>query len=125
MAMPRISDPDAVLQDRKYYEISGVEFEREGTTSFIAKGPKDYDPDKRLWEEVCLNLTFSPDVDASQIEVLVHDGIVTLRGFATDRRMKKNAERCLHNIEGIRDINNELQIRRVPFFSDYDQYDTF
>jgi osmotically-inducible protein OsmY len=125
MAMPRISDPDAVLQDRKYYEISGVEFEREGTTSFIGKGPKDYDPDKRLWEEVCLNLTFSPDVDASQIEVLVHAGIVTLRGFATGRRMKKNAERCLHNIEGIRDINNELQIRRAPFFSEYDQYDTF
>jgi osmotically-inducible protein OsmY len=125
MAPTRNQDPDAILQDRKYYEISGVEFEREETTSFIGKGPKDYDPDKRLWEEVCLNLTFNPDVDASQIEVLTKEGVVTLRGYVNGRRMKKSAEKCLHDIHGIRDVNNELQIKRAPFFSDFDQYDTF
>jgi osmotically-inducible protein OsmY len=104
---------DAVLPEKKYYGYDGVEFERTGRISFLGKGPMGFNPDNRLWEEVCLNLTFNPLVDATEIEVQVKNGTVLLSGVVLNWEMKKMAERSLENIMGVVDIKNNLRIRSM------------
>jgi hypothetical protein len=73
-------------------------------------GPKGYKrKDKDIYEDVCDMLSLSPDVDASDIEVRVENGIVYLTGAVTDRRTKKLAELEIENISGIHDIQNQLK----------------
>lgn len=113
-----IRPDESYIPDKKYYGLDGVEFEREDTFHFIGRGPKDYDPDKRMWEEVCLNLTFHPQVDASGIEVQVKDAIVTLTGEVPSRKMKKLAEKCVEDVAGVLDVQNQLKVKHSLFYTD-------
>lgn len=77
------------------------------------KGPKGYQrSDSRIFEEACELLTESPDVDASEIEVGVHEGVITLSGEVLGRRDKRTAEDLLDNISGVRDIQNQIKVKR-------------
>lgn len=112
---------ESYIPDKKYYGLDGVEFVREDTFHFIGKGPKDYDPDKRIWEEACIGLTFHSEVDASNIEVKVKNGVVTLLGEVLTRKMKKLAEKCVENVPGVSDVENYLKVKRSFLFSDLDE----
>lgn len=83
---------------------------REG--GHYGKGPVGWKrADSQIKEDICEALYVSPSVDASEIEVEVEQGIVTLNGSVFDRAMKKQAERCLDSIKGIDDIQNCLNLR--------------
>mgnify|MGYP003420411041 CR=1 FL=1 len=76
-----------------------------------SKGPKGYHrPDGRIYEDVCEALLNDRLIDASDIDVEVHEGIVILRGAVESRRMKKEAELCIDNIFGVLDVFNLLNI---------------
>jgi hypothetical protein len=78
---------------------------------FIGKGPKGYTrSDERIREEVCERLA-GGYLDASDIEVAVENGEVTLTGTVADRRTKRMAEEILDNISGIKDFNNNLKLK--------------
>lgn len=80
---------------------------------FVGKGPKNFRrSDERIREDVCQRLTDHPAVDASEIEVTVQDGEVTLIGSVEDRRMKRLAEDVAGEVPGVRDVHN--QIRSTP-----------
>jgi osmotically-inducible protein OsmY len=64
--------------------------------------------DEALKKEVSKALYRSQEVDGSGIEVQVQNSIVTLSGSVSDREMKKNAEKCLDQLEGIKDVDNRL-----------------
>jgi len=66
--------------------------------------------DPQIYEDVCEALLNDPYVDASDIEVEVHEGIVTLRGYVESREMKKDSELCIQHIRGIADIFNLLKL---------------
>ncbi len=75
------------------------------------KGPKGYRrSDERIREEACEVLFHSPEVDASDIEVSVKDGLLTLSGTVKSRYAKREAETCLENLVGVEDIRNELRL---------------
>jgi osmotically-inducible protein OsmY len=75
------------------------------------KGPKGYlRPDARIYEDVNEALLNDARVDASDIEVEVHEGIVTLRGAVEDRQMKKEAQACIEHIPGIEDVFNLITL---------------
>lgn len=75
------------------------------------KGPKGYRrSDERIREEVCEMLTENPEIDASEMEVEVHQGMVTLTGSVESRRMKRMTEDLAERIAGVRDVRNELRI---------------
>lgn len=75
------------------------------------KGPKGYRrPDARIYEDVNEALLNDPWVDASDIEVEVHEGVVTLRGAVEGRKMKKEAEECIEHIPGIEDVFNLITL---------------
>ncbi len=79
----------------------------------MGKGPKDYKrSDARIYEDVCESLLNDRHVDASNIEVEVSSGLVTLRGTVENREMKKEAERCIEDVSGVEDIFNLLKIQQ-------------
>jgi osmotically-inducible protein OsmY len=75
----------------------------------IGKGPKGYSrSDDSIFHDVCDTLSLSPDVDASDLEVTVKQGVVYLSGTVANRRMKKMAEIEIENVSGVQDVQNLL-----------------
>ena len=80
---------------------------------FAGRGPRGYQrSDQRLLEDVSDRLTDHPDIDASDIEVAVTGGIVTLAGTVDDRRQKRLAEDAVEDLPGVRDVQNQLQVKQ-------------
>ncbi|MFL5783964.1 MAG: BON domain-containing protein, partial [Bacteriovoracaceae bacterium] len=48
--------------------------------------------------------------DASEIEVDVKDGVVTLSGTVEDRQSKRAAEECIENLSGVVDVHNRIRL---------------
>ena len=88
----------------------GKESER---VSHRGRGPKNYQrSDDRIREEVCERLTMDHDVDASEIEVDVKDGVVTLSGTINDRHAKRRAEDVCESVRGVKDVQNNVRVTR-------------
>jgi hypothetical protein len=65
-------------------------------------GPKNYKrSDDRIFEDVNEQLTRHHLIDASDIEVSVQDGEVTLRGSVDFRQTKRLAEDIAENVSGV------------------------
>ncbi|WP_295820515.1 BON domain-containing protein [uncultured Deinococcus sp.] len=88
-----------------------------GTTeSHRGKGPKGYQrSDDRIREMVSDALEDDDRLDASNIEVQVQNGEVTLTGTVTDRTQKRRAEDCLDDLRGVRDVHNQLRVQQSAF----------
>lgn len=83
----------------------------ESVMNFFGIGPKGYQrSDLSLFEDVCESLTRHSGVDASDIEVEVRDGLVTLKGSVPTRQMKRMAEDCLDDVSGVTDVRNQLNV---------------
>jgi hypothetical protein len=82
-------------------------------TGHRGKGPMNYTrADERIREDVCDHLTEDDHVDASQIEVQVSGGEVTLTGMVASREMKRRAEEIIERQRGVRDVHNQLRVSR-------------
>ena len=80
---------------------------------FAGRGPKGYRrSDERIHEDVCEALTRHPDVDASDLEVHVEGGEVTLTGTVDGRAAKRLAEDVVEQISGVTDIHNQIRVAR-------------
>jgi len=89
---------------------------------FAGRGPKGWRrSDERIREDVCERLTMHPDVDATDVEVQVRDSEVTLSGVVDDRHAKRMAEEIAESISGVREVNNQIRIRRVTDERNRDQ----
>ena len=79
--------------------------------SFRGRGPKNYRrSDERLRELVSERLEDHEAIDASDMEVAVRDGIVTLTGTVDSRRTKRLAEDVALITPGVLDVQNALKI---------------
>lgn len=84
--------------------------------NFTGRGPKGYKrSDERIMETVSEQLTHDPHVDASEIEVQVRDGIVTLSGHVDSRRSKRHAEDIIEHLPGVIDVHNRIEIDQSFF----------
>jgi len=91
-------------------DVDPVSRENEAGTH-AGKGPKGYQrTDERIREDVCVRLTDHPEIDASEVEVRVDGGEVTLSGTVEDRRVKRLAEDVTHSVSGVRDVHNQLRV---------------
>jgi hypothetical protein len=108
---------------KRTYQLDGVDFIAEEAFHFTAiPVESNKNPDLRLWEEVTLHLTFNPDVDASEIQVVCTEGNVSLEGFVPRRLMKKKVQKCIEHIDGIKKITNHLEVRPSTWFYDFDDF---
>lgn len=80
--------------------------------SHRGKGPKGYRrSDERIREDVNDRLTEDHRLDASDIDVLVQDGEVTLNGFVFSREDKRRAEDLAERCSGVGHVQNNLRAR--------------
>ena len=78
---------------------------------FRGRGPKGYRrSDDRIREDACERLTQDDQLDASNIEVTVKDGEVTLSGSTNSREDKRRAEDIVDSVSGVRDVSNSLRV---------------
>jgi osmotically-inducible protein OsmY len=81
------------------------------------RGPRGYTrSDDRIREDVSDWLMEDRYVDASEIDVTVANGEVTLAGLVDSREAKRRAEDIAASALGVKDVHNSLRVRRS---SDY------
>ncbi|WP_050577458.1 BON domain-containing protein [Sinorhizobium arboris] len=77
------------------------------------RGPRNYTrSDQRIREDVSDRLTDDPHIDASNIEVTVENGEVTLSGTVMSRPVKHRAEDITESISGVKHVQNNLRLQR-------------
>jgi len=79
--------------------------------SHRGKGPKGYQrSDERIQEDISERLTQHSEIDATEIEVKVQLGEVTLTGTATDRNTKRMAEDIAESVSGVKEVTNQIRV---------------
>lgn len=77
------------------------------------KGPKGYiRSDERIKEDIQEKLYHDSFIDATDIEVAVSDGDVTLSGTVDNKQTKRRAEDCADGVAGVKDVSNNLKTNR-------------
>jgi hypothetical protein len=80
---------------------------------YVGRGPKTYQrSDDRIREDVNERLTMHPDIDATDIDVQVKNGEVTMTGNVESREMKRMAEDVVENVFGVKEVHNQLRIQQ-------------
>lgn len=91
--------------DHDYRTYSGMDFS--------GVGPSQYRrPDHLVEEDICELLKWDTEVDASDIEVFVLDGLVTLKGTVDNRHAKLKAEILANDVRGVIDVKNRIFIKK-------------
>ena len=67
--------------------------------------------DAQIKQDVLDELVFQPNIDETQIGVIVEDGIVTLTGFVNDYPKKIAAERAAKNIAGVKAVAEDIEVK--------------
>jgi hypothetical protein len=79
------------------------------------KNPKGYKrSDERIREDICDTLIDEWSLDASDVEVTVWEGEVTLVGSVTDRAQKHRIEMICDQVAGVLEIHNQIRVQREP-----------
>jgi hypothetical protein len=82
------------------------------------RGPRGYQrSNERIQEDIYERLTVHGQIDATDVEVRVDNGEVTLTGQVSDRRAKRLAEDVAESVNGVRDVHNELRLRSQEAYS--------
>ncbi|RAK69285.1 hypothetical protein DJ019_04050 [Phenylobacterium kunshanense] len=94
--------------DRGYYEARGHR----------GMGPKGYKrSDERISDDAHQRLTDDSWLDASNINVSVSGGEITLSGTVENREAKHRAERIVEDISGVNHVQNNLRIQQGSYFT--------
>lgn len=121
--------------DRAEWERSGEEAYRQGQPNWFGTQPADDDyerrrlrqwyedhtgrgprayqrSDDRILDAINEKLHWHPGLDATDIDVAVNSGIVTLKGTVDCRRSKNLAEDIAEDVYGVKEVHNELHVGR-------------
>jgi len=80
--------------------------------NYRGRGPKNYTrSDDRIREDINDRLTDHSYLDASDIDVAVDNGEVTLTGTVTSRYQKRMAEDIADDISGVKNVENRLRVQ--------------
>lgn len=95
------------------HRIDEAPEEPSGGPHYRGVGPRNYRrSDERIREDVNEALTDDLYLNASDIDVRVHAGVVTLVGTVTDRRQKRRARDVAEGVRGVRDVENLLHLEQ-------------
>jgi len=84
-----------------------------GEGPHAGKGPRNYQrTDDRIEEDINERLTRNAMIDATDVEVTVRDGEVTLRGQVNTRQAKWVAEAIAESVFGVKEITNQIKVRK-------------
>jgi len=75
------------------------------------RGPANYvRSDDSITDELIVRLTDADHIDASEILLIVEDGVVTLSGNVPERAMKHAAEDLAEDVRGVREVRNRIRV---------------
>ena len=109
-------------EDRGFFERAGDEVSsglgdddaqrrRDRDAGHRGRGPKNYvRSDERIREDVNDRLSDDRHLDASDIDVTVKDGEVTLNGTVNERMAKRHAEDLVEHVSGVKHVQNNLRV---------------
>jgi hypothetical protein len=81
------------------------------TGRFAGRGPKGYTrSDDRIREDVSERLARHNDIDASDIDLDVKNGEVSLKGTVDSRRTKRMVEDVCDECHGVSQVHNQLRV---------------
>jgi osmotically-inducible protein OsmY len=81
---------------------------------FRGRGPRGYQrSDSRITEDINDRLTDQPYLDATDIEVSVSNGEVTLSGKVGNRYDKRRAEDIADSVSGVTHVQNNLRVNQA------------
>ena len=66
--------------------------------------------DDYLSDTIRTKLAADQVVKGGAIEVIVKDGVVTLRGTVEDDKQKSKAEKIAKKVNGVKSVSNEIQL---------------
>jgi len=76
------------------------------------RGPRSFKrQDDRIEEDINEQLTRHPMIDATEIEVKVQNGEVTLQGHVDSREAKRMAEDVAESVFGVKEVTNQIKIQ--------------
>lgn len=81
--------------------------------SHRGRGPKNYKrSDSRIEEDINDRLTYDSYLDASEIEINVENGEVTLSGYVATRNAKRRTEDIAESVSGVTNVENRLRVKQ-------------
>jgi hypothetical protein len=84
-----------------------------GGAGHRGKGPRGYQrSDDRIREDISDRLSDDDNIDASNLEIRVENGQVTLTGEVDSKFAKRRAEDIAEEVSGVSDVQNNLRLRR-------------
>lgn len=87
---------------------------------YAGRGPKGYRrSDERIHEDVCERLTEHPSIDATDVEVTVGNGDVTLVGRVESRAVKHLTEVMVETVSGVKEVHNQLRVAPAALGTGY------
>ena len=91
------------------------ERDRQQSGQHRGKGPKGYTrSDDRIKEDINDRLSDDVFIDASEIDVTVSKGEVTLTGTVETRSAKRRAEDIAEEVSGVKNVENRLRLASSP-----------
>lgn len=88
--------------------------ERRREQDHRGRGPKGYKrSDQRIQEDLNDRLADDPYLDASELEVSVNGGEVTLAGAVDSRQARRRAEDLAEQISGVSYVQNNIRVRAI------------
>lgn len=83
---------------------------------FVGRGPKNYQrSDDRIRDDINERLTQHPYIDATEIDVQVKSGEVTLTGTVENRESRRMAEDVAENVFGVKDVHSQIRVQQREF----------
>lgn len=99
------------LGQRQGYRSNGERLNAQQGTH-RGKGPKNYErSDSRIYDDINDFLSEDSFIDASDIEVRVTNGEVTLMGSVDNRDDKHRAEDITESVSGVKSVENRLRVK--------------
>jgi len=109
-----LRSPDQEFETSANYRQPPDDYAERTTGGFRGRGPKGYfRTDDRIREDVCERLSWSDEIDATEIDVRVENGDVILEGTVESRHMKRLAEDLAERVPGVIDVHNGIRVRRA------------
>lgn len=73
-------------------------------------GWADQNTDNRIYDQVRIKLAENPDVKGGALDVIVHNGVVTLKGRVDTAKGKRKATKLARKVKGVKKVDNELKV---------------
>jgi osmotically-inducible protein OsmY len=75
-----------------------------------AQKPPPPNADDRISDQVRMRLATDPDVKGGALDVIVKDGVVTIRGRVDTEKGRDRATKLTKKVKGVKEVDNELVV---------------